>query len=225
MFAPAKVLIPAFIAVCLSACGGGGGGGGATGGSPTSGAGVTPPVDSNAILQVTFNPAQAIQTVYQYAGTRNDATYRYLYAQERAETIEGVTYNVQSILRVDAAGKSENFKRYYLVNPFRIFTPKYSYLPPAVGSFLYTTVYNTLSYGTLPTAARIGDFGVFETSSARACDNFSVGSCTTLAEIKSTWTLEKADASTAQLCFGATNEPRLTSKVCYRLDSASGVVW
>jgi hypothetical protein len=213
----------------LAACGGGGGGGG--GGGTTSS-------EIDNISGKTLNPAQAIQDVYQMVGSKTIGSDKYQYTQGPLETIDGQQFNVQNILILNAAGNTQNLKRYYKLNPFSIYSPPKFYVTDAAlnqipindPNYYYKVsmdITSALSLGVLPTSAKVGDFGVYENSpSYVACTiKINAGSCyTTSSLVNSSWTLEKFDANTALLCFGATNNPRLTNKTCYKINSISQVV-
>lgn len=220
-----KFTVLASAVALLSACGGGGGGGN-----------TSSEIDS--ISGKTLNPAQAIQDVYQMVGAKTIGNDKYQYSQGPIETINGQQFNVQNILILNAVGNTTNLKRYYKLNPFSIYSPPkiyetdgaYNQIPINDPNYYYKLSYSItsdLSLGVLPTSAKVGDFGVYENSpSFVACTiRINVGSChTNTSLVNSSWTLEKFDANTALLCFGATNNPRLTNKTCYKINSLSQVV-
>jgi hypothetical protein len=200
--------------VTLAACGGG------SSETPPS----TQTSGTDQISTKILNPSAAVQSLLTFVGTSADSNYRYQYSQGTPETFNGVPYQVQNVLRIDANGRSATFKNYYTTNPFSIFTPPYSYLPQPLNNVALTTVRNTLSAGLLPTSAKVGDFGVYETSRAVSCDNFGAQTCSPLADVTSAWTLEKNDEATARLCYGVDNNPRLTPRTCFILNSNSQIL-
>jgi hypothetical protein len=202
------------VAACLylAACGGGES-------SPAP-----PPSAADSISTKTLNPAAAVQSTLTFSGTATDSVYRYQFSAGTPETIDGTVYQVQNVLRLDSFGVSSTFKNYYTANPLSIFNPPYSFVSGPSNFPNRDTVYNTLSKGMLPTSARVGDFGIYQTSTALACPNFGGTTCTRLADETSPWTLEKNTDTTARLCIGVDNNPRLTPRTCFIMDANSQIV-
>ncbi len=213
-----KIVLAVAILSVLSACGGGGGGGGDSGGGVVS----NPPQSTDKISGVVLNPASAIQSAYTATGNTSDSTYKYQFTQSNPETISGTTYQVQSILRIAADGNTSTVKRYYTLNPFRIYTPPYTYSAAPVNGIILQNITVTLSLGVLPTSAKVGDFGQYETSSSAVCDTLGAQTCATYSG-SSSWTLDKLSDTLAQLCYGALNNPRATPRTCVNLNANSQI--
>ncbi|MCX7261521.1 MAG: hypothetical protein NTX67_01795 [Burkholderiales bacterium] len=209
-----KTVLTACTVTFLTACGGGGGD---SGGSVSN-----PPQSTDKISGVTLNPASAIQSAYTAVGNTSDSTYKYQFSQSNPETIGGNTYQVQTIIRVAADGNTSTVKRYYTLNPFKIYTPPYTYSEAPVNGIILQNTTVTLSLGVLPTSAKVGDFGQYETSSSAVCDTLGAKTCVTVAG-SSSWTLDKVSDTLAQLCYGALNNPRATPRTCVNLNANSQI--
>jgi len=208
MITKIKLLTASAVLSLLSACGGGSGGG----------VNVSTPADS--ITGVNLNPAQAIKSLYTFVGTNSDVTYRYQYTQGNSETIDGQQYQVQNVFRLSADGTSVAYKRYYVSNPFAIYTPLYTFADKIYNNNTYT---NKLSLGVIPISAKVGDFGLYETAKTTYCNPFNA-SCAPLTDVTSSWTLEKLTESIAQFCYGVVGEQRLTTKTCYKIDANNQIL-
>ncbi len=209
-----KLLLATASVALITACGGGGGdSGGSVNNSPQS---------TDKISGVTLNPASAIQSAYTAVGNTSDSTYKYQFTQSNPETIGGTTYQVQSILRIAADGNTSTVKRYYTLNPFRIYTRPYTYSEAPVNGIILQNTTVTFSLGVLPTSAKIGDFGQYETTSSAVCDTLGAKTCVTVTE-SSSWTLDKASDTLAKFCFGALNNPRTTPRTCVNLNAKSEI--
>jgi hypothetical protein len=224
-----KLISVTAVLIFLSACGGGGG----ETTTPSNSVTENPDV----ITGVTLNPSLAVQRVYQFVGSTTSGQYRYQYSQGANEIINGIQFNVQNLVTVDAAGNASTTKRYYTNSPFRIYIPptifnsdcNYQKILPDTVDAYYKTCYaitNTFSLGELPTSAKVGDFGTYVTSTSRAENiKISFGTFFDLPGVMtSVWTLEKYDQSTAGLCFGSENQPRLPTKVCYRINLSNQAI-
>jgi uncharacterized membrane protein len=225
-----KLITVTAVLSLLSACGGGGGGGTTT---PSN----TVTENPDVITGVVLNPSLAVQRVYQFSGNTTSGQYKYQYSQGPNETINGTIFNVQNLVTIDAAGNAVTTKRYYTNTPFRIYIPptvynsdgNYQEVVAGTVDAYYKILYaitNTFSLGELPTSAKVGDFGTYITSSSQACNiKINVGTCFNLPGVlSSSWTLEKYDQSTAGLCFGSENQPRLPMKVCYRINLSNQAI-
>jgi hypothetical protein len=131
-------------------------------------------------------------------------------------------HQVQSILRIAADGNTSTVKRYYTLNPFRIYTPPYTYSEPPVNGIILQNTTVTLSLGVLPTSAKVGDFGQYETSSSAVCDTLGAKTCVTVSG-SSSWSLEKVSDTLAQICYGALNNPRATPRTCLKINANSQI--
>jgi len=196
----AKSLTALGMSALLAACGGGGGG-----------APETNTVDQ--ISNVTLNPAAAVQSLF--TTTRNVSGIQY--SAGTPEIFNGVTYQVQNILSIDSNGNSSASKRYYSLNPFAIYTPEYSYSYAV--NYLMNYYYVSRTPGVLPTSAKVGDFGLYETATVEVAG----GSRGTTQET-SAWTLTKYTNTTALFCYGALNSQNLTYKTCYKLNARGEIV-
>ena len=191
------------VSALLAACGGGG-----TPGTNTA--------EVDQISNVTLNPAAAVQSLY--VATVNAPSIQY--SAGTPEIFNGVTYQVQNVLTIDSNGNSNTFKRYYTLSPFSIFTPPYSY-SPSDSHFTTDSITIYRGVGTLPTSAKIGDFGLYETVTVSPY----IGSYQYATyQITSPWTLTKYSNTTALFCFGTLDNPALTVKTCYKLNAHGEVV-
>jgi hypothetical protein len=170
-----------------------------------------------------LNPASAVQSYFTSNGSSSDSTYRYQLSQGSPETINGNTYQVQNIVRLSPDGTTKNTKNYYTLNPFKIFTPPYTYAGAPVNGIILQNTTLTLSLGVIPTSAKVGDFGQYETSSSAVCNTFGAPTCVTVTG-SSSWTLDKVSDTVAQFCYGALNNPSATPKTCFKMNASSQIV-
>ncbi len=196
----AKFITTLGVITLLAACGGGGPG--------TN----TPEVDQ--ISDITLNPAAAIQSLY----TSNYSGPGIQYSAGTPEIFNGQTYQVQNVLSIDSNGNSSASKRYYTVNPFTIYTPDYSYRTSNIMASYRNYVSRTA--GVLPTTAKVGDFGLYETATVTPWTTVWWAST----QSTSVWTLTKDTNTTAFFCYGASNSPDLTSKTCYKFNARGELV-
>ena len=195
----------------LVACGGGGG--------------ATTQTISPVTSSLTFNPAAALEKLYTTDANITSGTTRLALSNGTAEIINGVTYSVQNALTVDANNASVSSKRYYTINPFQIYTPPYYY---DVGSPFYYRVIVTLTSQPLPTAVKVGDFGLYETARTETCSNHNTptGACLgagTFSEETSIWSGEANTASTIKFCYGKSPNRNLSLLTCYIINSSNTV--
>ena len=155
-----KLLIATVGLSLLSACGGGGGGTSVV---------ETKPIEMDVISSTTLNPSLAIQNLYTFVGNKTINNIRYQYTTGVAESYNGISYNVQNILQINVDGTTTSSKRLFTLNPFSIYTPDFTYYPKSAFSYVYTiNVSRTL--GSIPTSAKVGDYGAYETAKIKFCN-------------------------------------------------------
>jgi len=207
-----KFLCTALISLTLAGCGGGG-----------SANTDTKTTSVDVITGVELNPAQAIQNLYTYSGTKTIAGVRYQYSNGTAETIDGKLYSVQNVLQIAADGTSTSFKRYFTTNPFAIYTVDYSYYPRSAYSYVYK-IYVTRSISNIPRSAKIGDFGTYETAKVKFCDIAGAQTCTDQPNEVSSWTIDKDTNETANFCYGSSTSLNLTLRTCYKMNAQNSII-
>lgn len=227
IMAHTKLISTTIVLLMLCACGGGG---------DSTSSSNNPPENPDVITGVTLNPSLAVQRFYQFSGTTTAGQYRYQFSQGPNEIINGIEFNVQNMLTIDSAGNALTTKRHYTNSPFRIYIPPTFFnadagyqqiIPGSVDEFYRMSykVTNTFSLGELPTSAKVGDFGIYATSTSQGITtSINRGTVVNMGVMTATWTLEKFDQSTAGLCFGSENQPRLPTKVCYRINLSNQAI-
>ncbi len=212
---PSRRFLLCLVFGLISGCGGGGGGGGAASTSSTS--------------TLTFNPYSALSSLYKsstatFTMTSGPAVLQQQYSQGAPEVVDGGTYSVSSMLQVlTVSGVQQSAttnKIYYVPSPFSIYLPIKN---DASRGAKYPTTYSSVS---IPTSAKVGDFGTYWTwvkanvPNTPAENELGIEQChfcpTQTGTV--TWTVEADTSDTVNFCF--TND----SKFCYRIDSANKVI-